>query len=132
MKKTGIINAPIAALIAELGHGDTICIGDAGLPIPDHVQRIDLAVKAGVPAFLTVLETVLEELAVEGAVLAQELMGNADYYNQVLAVLPTDEVRVELVSHTEFKERLNDVKAVIRTGEFTPYANVILRAGVVF
>lgn len=82
------------------------------------------------PAFLTVLETVLEELAVEGAVLAQELMGNADYYNQVLAVLPTDEV--ELVSHTEFKERLNDVKAVIRTGEFTPYANVILRAGVVF
>ncbi len=130
MKKTGIINAPIAALIAELGHGDTICIGDAGLPIPDHVQRIDLAVKAGVPAFLTVLETVLEELAVEGAVLAQELMGNADYYNQVLAVLPTDEV--ELVSHTEFKERLNDVKAVIRTGEFTPYANVILRAGVVF
>lgn len=130
MKKTGIINSQIAALVAELGHCDTICIGDAGLPIPDHVQRIDLAVKPGVPGFLTVLETVLEELAVEAAVVAQELTANPDFYNQVLAVLPTKDV--ELVSHTEFKEQLNDVKAVIRTGEFTPYANAILKAGVVF
>jgi D-ribose pyranose/furanose isomerase RbsD len=36
---------------------------------------------------------------------------------------------VELVSHPEIKEISKTVKAVIRTGDFTAYANVILVSG---
>ena len=56
MKKTPLINSEISAVIAQLGHMDTIVIGDMGLPIPDHVLRIDLAVRMGLPSFQDVLE----------------------------------------------------------------------------
>ncbi len=39
MKKTGIINQPISAVIAGLGHTDTVVIADAGLPIPPETER---------------------------------------------------------------------------------------------
>lgn len=42
------------------------------------------------------------------------------------------EVKITFISHEELKEELKKCKAVIRTGEQTPYANVILRSGVVF
>ncbi|PFV41789.1 D-ribose pyranase, partial [Bacillus cereus] len=38
----------------------------------------------------------------------------------------------EYVSHEQFKEHTKKAKAIIRTGEATPYANVILHAGVIF
>ncbi len=37
----------------------------------------------------------------------------------------------EYVSHEQFKEHTKKAKAIIRTGEATPYANVILHAGVI-
>ena len=43
MKKSGIINQPLATAIAGLGHLDMVVIADAGLPIPDGPRRIDLA-----------------------------------------------------------------------------------------
>lgn len=56
MKKTGIMNAPISTVIAHLEHSDMLTIGDAGLPIPETTQRIDLALKPGVPGLLETLE----------------------------------------------------------------------------
>ncbi len=39
---------------------------------------------------------------------------------------------IELVPHTEFKARTHGARAFVRSGEFTPYANVILHAGVAY
>ena len=36
------------------------------------------------------------------------------------------------VTHERLKEYSHDVKAIIRTGEATPYANVILQSGCIF
>jgi len=36
---------------------------------------------------------------------------------------------VETLSHVEFKKLTASTKAIVRTGEFTPFANVILVAG---
>jgi D-ribose pyranase len=55
MKKTALLNAAISQLIATMGHGDTVVIGDVGLPVPAGVLMIDLAVTRGVPDFMTVL-----------------------------------------------------------------------------
>jgi len=49
MKKHGILNPELSRAIAELGHNDMVLVGDAGMPIPEHVQRIDLSLVAGVP-----------------------------------------------------------------------------------
>jgi D-ribose pyranase len=131
VKKTGILNQPIASVIAGMGHTDTLVIGDAGLPIPAGTQRIDLALVEGVPAFLDTLRAVLLELQVERAIVAEEMLEvSPQVYEAVQALL--GDVPIEAVPHERLKERTRQARAVIRTGEFTSYANVILVAGVVF
>ncbi|MFT9848232.1 D-ribose pyranase [Aneurinibacillus sp. REN35] len=131
MKKTGTLNSEIAAVIAKLGHTDTIVIGDCGLPIPDGVHRIDLALKPGLPSFIETLEVVLEEMQVESAVLASEITTyNQGIAQQIGNKLP--HASLSYVSHEEFKKLTGHAKAVIRTGEATPYANIILTSGVIF
>jgi len=131
MKKIGILNSEISEVIGKLGHTDQIVICDSGLPIPDHVKRIDLALKEGVPTFLETLETVLLEMQVESAIVAKEMaVVSADLEASMKETL--GKVELVTVSHEEFKELTKKAKAIIRTGEFTPYANVILQAGVIF
>jgi D-ribose pyranase len=131
MKKTGLLNQPLSAVIAGLGHMDTLVIGDAGLPIPPGVERIDLAVSAGLPPFLDVLHAVLGEMQIEGAIIAAEMQSRSpQMYADLLRVL--GDVPVQTVTHEQFKAQTRNARAVVRTGEFTPYANVILISGVVF
>ncbi len=131
MKKIGILNQDISEVIAGLGHFDTIVVCDAGLPIPAGVRRIDLAVRAGLPGFLETLEAVAIELQVQGWIMAQEVEAKSPHILQgVRDVFPDAQGR--FVPHDEFKDLCKNAVAIIRTGEFTPYANVILVAGVVF
>jgi len=139
MKKSRLLNDQISSLIARLGHGDTICICDAGLPVPDGVQRIDLAVSEGVPGLLVTLDAIIFEMMVESALMADELaVGQSDLYAGVTNSLNDlrqsqgNALLVETVPHDQFKHHSTKCKAIIRTGEFTPYANIILSAGVVF
>ena len=131
MKKTGIINQPISTVISGLGHTDSLVIADAGLPIPDGVTRIDLALKEGVPSFLVTLEVILSEMQVEKAIIALEIKEkNPTIEKRIIELL--GHVPVEYISHENFKLETNTAKAIIRTGEFSPYANIILLSGVVF
>jgi len=131
MKKTGLLNQPLSCVIAGMGHMDTLCICDAGLPIPADTERIDLAIRNGVPTFLDVLDAILGELQVEGAIIASELKEKSPAMYEALMRRLSD-VTVEEVPHTAFKAQSAEAAAIVRTGEFTPYANVILIAGVVF
>ncbi|MES5953399.1 D-ribose pyranase [Bacillus fungorum] len=131
MKKHGVLNSEIASVLASLGHTDTIVIADCGLPIPDGVKRIDLAVEIGKPSFLEVLQVVADDMAIEKVTLAEEVINNNEEVNKEIE-LKLIEPAFEYVSHEQFKEHTKKAKAVIRTGEATPYANVILHAGVIF
>lgn len=124
MKKAGLLHRDLAALVASLGHGDLIVIADAGLPVPHGVRCIDLAVKLGLPGFLPVLDAVLAELQVESAFRASEA--------QAIGAEIDARVTTWQMSHEDFKAECATARAVIRTGEATPYANVGLVAGVVF
>ena len=129
MKKKGILNRELAGIFAKLGHNDQIVIADCGLPIPKDVTCIDLSLKIGEPTFLTVLEVVIADLAVEKAIFANEIIdANPHIYNQ----LTQQSFPVEQVTHERFKEMTNQAKVIIRTGEATPYANIILQSGVIF
>ncbi|GAB6152786.1 D-ribose pyranase [Desulfosporosinus burensis] len=131
MKKIGILNSDISRVISELGHMDKIVIADAGLPIPPHVKRIDLALKEGVPSFIETVETILLEMCVEKAYVAQEMrLTSASKNEELVGLLPG--VQIKVITHEELKALTHQAKAVIRTGEFTPYANVVLEAGVIF
>lgn len=128
MKKIGIMNAPISTVVAHLEHTDMLTIADAGLPVPASTQRIDLALKPGVPGFLETLEVVLCEMFVEKVIVSEEIFTkNPHIFGGLKKIL--GEVPVEAVPHKEFKFLTASTKAVIRTGEVTPYANIILVAG---
>ncbi|HFK1765928.1 MULTISPECIES: D-ribose pyranase [Bacillus] len=131
MKKHGVLNSEIASVLASLGHTDTIVIADCGLPIPEGVKRIDLAVEIGKPSFLDVLQVVADDMAIEKVTLAEEVINNNVEVNKEIE-LKLIEPAFEYVSHEQFKEHTKKAKAIIRTGEATPYANVILHAGVIF
>ena len=133
MKKAGILNSDISRVLSYLGHTDQICIGDCGLPIPDEVERIDLALKFGVPSFMETLETVVNDIKVEKIILAEEIKTqNPKVLGEIEELFAGQNIEVEFVTHVELKALTRDSKAVIRTGETTPYANVILQAGCIF
>lgn len=131
MKKAVLLNQPISAVIAGMGHKDTLAIGDCGLPIPEGPVRIDLAVVKGLPTFLDVLDAVLEELCVEKVTIASEMK---DVNPALYAILQEKFAgkEIEEIPHEAFKEHTKTSKAVIRTGEYKPYANIILHSGVTF
>ncbi|WP_030379880.1 MULTISPECIES: D-ribose pyranase [unclassified Streptomyces] len=129
MKRTGILNRHLAGALAELGHGDGVLVCDVGMPIPPGPRVVDLAFRAGVPAFTEVLDGLLEELVVEGAVAAVEVRAA----NPAAADVLRDRFGgLELVPHERLKELSADARLVVRTGEARPYANVLLRCGVFF
>ena len=129
MKKSGIINPALCRAIASLGHTDSIVICDAGLPIPEGVERIDLSLVRDVPSFNQVFHAIIKELQVEQAVMAEEAAcENPRVIEVITEALGKD--KVKFVSHSKLKELTQSAKAVVRTGEFRPYANVILYSGV--
>jgi D-ribose pyranase len=133
VKRRGLLHPELSRAVAGLGHGDLLVIADAGLPVPAGVLRIDLAFAAGRPPFLEVLEAVLEEMEVESVLLAEEIreVPPKDFYKQVLRYLESPSP-VRYLPHEDFKRATENARVVVRTGEFTPYANVILQSGVVF
>ena len=128
MKRGGIINARLAGEIARLGHTDLVVVCYAGLPIPPGPAVADLAFRLGVPSFETVLSGLLEELVVEGATAAEETRESPEVARVLRDLLPD----LGLVPHYELKRMTANAKLVARTGEATPYANVIVRCGVAF
>ncbi len=133
MKKAGILNSDISRVLSYMGHTDTICIGDCGLPIPDEVERIDLALKFGVPTFMDTLKCVKEDMKIEKIVLATEIKEqNKQVLKEIEELFKDEGIEVEYVPHVELKAQTKTCKAVIRTGETTPYANVILQSGCIF
>lgn len=134
MKKTPLLNVALSRLIASLGHGDMVVIGDAGLPVPPGVELIDLALTHGIPDFVSTLKVVLSEMQVESHVLAKEIFDKQPTALADLDALNEEGAlgRRDLLTHEQFKVLSRQARAIIRTGECQPYCNIVLAAGVTF
>ena len=131
MKRSGILNPQLNSVLASLGHTDRLAIADCGLPIPPEVERVDLSLVQGTPRFLDVVAAIVGEIVIQQATVAEQMRAQnptmLDGLRGHLEGVPIDEV-----PHEDLKARLRAVKAVVRTGESTPFANVILECGVAF
>lgn len=127
MKKSGLLNPALIRAVARLGHTNTFVVADCGLPIPRDIEVIDLSLVFGVPRFVDVLDAILSEVVIEGGIAAEEVRNTqADGWLEA-RVRP-----LTYTSHEELKRQVRDAEFVVRTGETTSYANVILRCGVPF
>ncbi len=132
MQKVGILNSSIAKVLADLGHTDTIVIGDCGLPVPAGVPKIDLALKLGTPTFMEVVTEVAKYMEIEKVEVAAEIREkNPNIYDALKELFPQQQWIIDK-NHEAFKAATAKAKAVIRTGEITPYANIILHSNVIF
>lgn len=131
MKKTTVINSELSTVIAGMGHMDWLSIGDAGMPVPAGTKKIDLALTKQLPSFIDVLKNVLAEMEVQHIYLAEEIKDqNPEQLAAIKEVLPN--VDITFVPHSQLKKDLSKTHAFVRTGEMTPYSNIILESGVTF
>lgn len=131
MRKGKLLNSEIVSSLSKLGHTDQLTIGDAGLPIPDTTKRIDLALVKGVPGFVETVQAIAEDMVIESVILAEEIKTeNPDVLAEMEKLF--GDIEIVFVSHEAFKKQTSVSKAVIRTGECSPYANIILQSGVNF
>lgn len=128
MKRTGIIHGELAKQVAQMGHQDLFLVCNAGLAIPNTIPTIDLAITAGIPSVETVLKAILEEMEVEYYFIPEEFKtGQSEKYESIKSLMP--KAKEEVNPFIGFKSFTRNVKFAVRTGDTTPYANYILRAG---
>ncbi|MHB1684505.1 MAG: D-ribose pyranase [Bacilli bacterium] len=129
MKKTGVINSGLSGALAQLGHTDLLILSDAGFPVPMGVPQIDLALRPGTPRTMEILEVIDQEIVVEGLVMAEEAKqfspGFIEWLEQRFPL-----IEIEFMPHTEFKKMSLLGKTMVRSGDISPYSNVIVRVGV--
>lgn len=124
----GLLNRGMAQAIARQGHMDEMIISDAGIPLPDCVEVIDVSIKQNVPTIETVLEEILRYHSVEKLVVADVMAKHSpSKLESVKKLLPG--VPVELIPHDELKKRAHTVKTIVRTGDFTDFSSILLVSG---
>ncbi|MHC4961387.1 MAG: D-ribose pyranase [Planctomycetota bacterium] len=129
MKEVGMLNGQIDSALNRQGHMDLLMVVDAGFPCPDHVELIDIAVSEGKPSILEVLAELKKYHSVEKIVMARDTQDHNPTYFEKVAKSFGENVEIEVIPHTELKERSRNVKTIIRTGDFTAWGNVMLVSG---
>jgi D-ribose pyranase len=131
LKTSPLLNGRLTAVLTTLRHGETIVIADAGLPAPDGVERLDLAIAQGVPSLADVLPPLRDGTVLEEVLVASDMQRVNPDRRAVVADVFGDEV-VREIPHLELEALLPRSKLIVQTGECTPYANVVLVGGVSF
>jgi len=129
MRETGIVNRDICDVLSGLGHTDELIVCDAGFAIPAGVRTVDISLGENKPTVPEVLSELRKHFSVEKLVLAEETRRTGPTRFAALARSFGDGIPVETIPQTEFRARARGVKAVIRTGDFTAYSNILLVSG---
>lgn len=129
MKEVGILNSDLADIISNQGHMDEMMVVDAGYPIPMGVDTLDLSLDEGKPTVLEVLEVIAKYHSVEKLVFANETKETSPTRFQAIIDVFQDDIEVETIPHSELKPHSKGIKAIVRTGDFTAYSNVLLVSG---
>jgi D-ribose pyranase len=129
VKELGTINRSIAKILSEQGHQDLLMVADAGFAIPKEVEVIDISLGENNPMVLTVLAELKKFFSVEKMIMANQTKETSPSLFVSISQSFGENIPVETIDHAELKQLAKEVKAVIRTGDFTAYGNVILVSG---
>lgn len=128
MKRGGILHPGISHLLASSGHTDYFTVCDRGFPVPLGPERIDLALVDGIPTVFDILAAVHAEFTIDRIVVAEEAETTSSAWLRQLRELVSP-VAVEAIPHLELKALSREARATIRSGDTTPYANILIVSG---
>lgn len=128
MLKTGILNPQVLALLARVRHTNTLVISDRGFPFWPQIETVDISLVDNVPTVLQVLAAIRPNFVIGKAWMAQEFLGanNKAARARFSAALRGAPLKFE--PHVEFKKRVPEAIGLIRTGDTTQYANIVLQS----
>jgi D-ribose pyranase len=128
MIKTGILNPQILSLLARVRHTNTLVIADRGFPYWPMIETVDISLVDGIPTVLQVFETLKANFVVGQIFMAAEF--NAENTSETQQALSNsrEKIPISFEPHVEFKRRVPQAIGLIRTGDITQYANMILES----
>jgi D-ribose pyranase len=129
MLKQGILNPQILSLLARVRHTNTLVISDRGFPYWPQIETVDLSLVDDIPTVVQVLNAIRPNFNISQIFMAQEFKSGAspsarDQFSAAISGIP-----VTFEPHVEFKKRVPHAIGLIRTGDTTQYANMILMSG---
>jgi len=128
MLKTGILNPRILSLLARIRHTNTLVIADRGFPFWPQIETVDISLVDDVPTVLGVLEAIRPNFVIGAAWMAREFFQRNPVKTQGQFAAALKGIRLTREPHVEFKKRVSRAIGLIRTGDTTPYANIILES----
>jgi L-fucose mutarotase len=134
-----ILSPDLLKILAEMGHGDEIVIGDGNFPAASIARRLIRADGHGIPALLKAILAVipLDTYTDPNVMLMEVVPGDPvvpviwDTYQKIIADAEKDRAKIAHIERFAFYERAKTAYAVIASGESALYANVILKKGVI-
>jgi D-ribose pyranase len=128
MLKQGLLNPAVVELLARFRHTNTIVLADRGFPFWKEVPTIDLSLVDDIPTVRQVLRAIVPAYVLGGVWMAEEFLlhnqaGVQEEYQKIV-----EPQRLQFLSHAEFKKRVPAAVGLIRTGDTTPYGNIILES----
>lgn len=128
MLKTGILNPHLLSLLARVRHTNTIVISDRGFPFWPQIETVDISLVDNLPTVLDVLRAVRPNFVVGKAWMAQEFLRENSPGTRKKFIGALKGVSLKFEPHVEFKKRVPLAIGLIRTGDTTQYANMILES----
>jgi len=128
MLKAGILNPALNSLLSRVRHTNTFVIADRGFPFWPMIETVDLSLVDNIPTVLDVLCAIRTNFVIGRVSMAEEFLkhNTAETQNRFRAVL--DGLVLDIEPHVTFKKRVPNAIGLIRTGDSTQYANMIIES----
>ena len=125
----GILNPQINSLLARVRHTNMLVIADRGFPFWPSIETVDISLVDNIPTVLQVFEAIRANFDIGKIIMAEEFIqaNNADVNKLFAAAISP--IPHQYVAHTELKRLVPAAIGLIRTGDTTQYANMILISG---
>ena len=128
MLKTGILNPAINSLLSRVRHTNVLVIADRGFPFWPEIETVDISLVDDVPRVLDVLRALRQNFTIGSAFMADEFRSHNNLETQQSFQSALEGISIFVEPHTKLKMRVPHAIGLIRTGDTTQYANLILES----
>jgi D-ribose pyranase len=125
---TGILNPAINSLISRVRHTNMLVIADRGFPFWPQVETVDISLVDDIPRVVDVIRAIRANFQAGRAFMASEFLSVNEPEARSAFDRELSGVPILFEPHIEFKKRVPKSVGVIRTGDTTPYSNVIIES----
>lgn len=124
----GIVNRDLNRLLGEQGHKDRFMLCDAGMAIPKDAKCVDLSYAKFKPMVTEVLAEIQKYFEIESVAILKETKENSpERFREFLGMLKKEQI--EMTDIVTVRKEANDMKFFIRTGDYTPFSNLVITSG---